>query len=216
MGLNRINKPEPLAKTALKALRNSILKNDLNPGVIYNEKALARDLGISRTPVREALLELSSKRLVKFLPQKGVVINTFSPKEIQDVFDVRMALQTYAIHKLCRQSPRVDTARVAASLKAQKEAARNNDARTFMDADRRFHMDLTTLARNNYLMEMMNDIRDIMHLMGYKALGLDGRMQQVIREHEIVLNAVAAGDAHAALEGMESHLAHSKAAVNQT
>jgi DNA-binding GntR family transcriptional regulator len=69
MALNKINKPESLAKKVQKALRQSILNNELTPNVIYNEKQIAKDLGISRTPVREALLELSAKRLVKFLPR---------------------------------------------------------------------------------------------------------------------------------------------------
>lgn len=69
MALNKINKPESLAKKVQKALRQSILNNELTPNVIYNEKQIAKDLGISRTPVREALLELSAKSLVKFLPR---------------------------------------------------------------------------------------------------------------------------------------------------
>lgn len=215
MGLNRINKPEPLAKTALKALRTSILSNDLTTGVVYNEKGLARDLGISRTPVREALLELSAKRLVKFLPQKGVIINTFSQKDVEDVFDVRTALEVYSIQKICKHIETTDISLLKDCLEDQKEALAENDAGQFMEADRRFHIGFTTLTKNNYLMEMMHDIRDIMHLMGFKALGIKGRMQQVVHEHQAVLTAVAAGDAAAAVSSMEAHLALSKTAVNK-
>ena len=66
--MRKIDKPKPLAKIALDALRHSILNNELTSDTIYNEKGLAQTLGISRTPVREALLELSSRRLVRFLP----------------------------------------------------------------------------------------------------------------------------------------------------
>jgi len=216
MGLNRINKPEPLAKTALKALRHSILANELTPGVVYNEKSLAQDLGISRTPVREALLELSAKRLVKFLPQKGVVINTFSQKDIEDVFDVRTALEIYSIQKLCRHIHDTDLSLIKKCLDDQKNAAEDHDTNRFMEADRKFHIGFTTLAKNNYLMDMMHDIRDIMHLMGFKALGIRGRMLEVIKEHEAVFEAVCAGDAKKAVNRMEAHLAISKEAVNKT
>lgn len=216
MALNRINKPEPLAKTALKALRTSILANELTPGIVYNEKGLARDLGISRTPVREALLELSTKRLVKFLPQKGVIINTFSQKDIDDVFDVRTALEVYAIGKICRHIETTDISLLEGCLADQKAAAKLDDANRFMAADRNFHIGFTTLTDNNYLMEMMHDIRDIMHLMGFKALGIAGRMQEVVAEHEAVLEAVMSGDAGRAVAHMEAHLALSKAAVNKT
>lgn len=100
MALNKINKPESLAKRVQKALRQSILNNELSPNVIYNEKRIANDLGISRTPVREALLELSAKRLVKFLPQKGVVINTFTVQEIDDAFEIRTALEVFSVQKI--------------------------------------------------------------------------------------------------------------------
>ncbi|MEH0019371.1 MAG: GntR family transcriptional regulator [Desulfobacter sp.] len=215
MGLSRINKPEPLAKKALKALRSSILANDLTTGVVYNEKGLAADLGISRTPVREALLELSSKRLVRFLPQKGVIINTFSPKDVGDVFDVRTALEVYAIGKICGNGGPGDISGLDACLGAQKAAARQNDTAGFMDADREFHIKLMALAGNNYLMEMMHDIRDIMHLMGVRALEARERMARVIAEHEAILEAVGAGDASAASAAMADHLARSMDAVNQ-
>ncbi|MFO7912978.1 MAG: GntR family transcriptional regulator, partial [Desulfotignum sp.] len=109
MGLNKITKPESLAKQVTKALRQSILNNELTPNVIYNEKSIAQDLGISRTPVREALLDLSAKRLVKFLPQKGVVINTFTLKDIDDAFEIRTALEVFSVQKLCLNANDPDT-----------------------------------------------------------------------------------------------------------
>lgn len=216
MGLNRITKPEPLAKKALKSLRHSILTNELTAGVVYNEKSLAADLGISRTPVREALLELSSKRLVKFLPQKGVIINTFSTKDIEDVFEIRTVLEIFSIRKTCLNHKNIDTSNLKKFLGEQKEAANEKDAHRFMAADRRFHIGLTRLTGNNYLMDMMNDIRDIMHLMGFKALSIKGRMEEVIQEHEDILKAVAQGDSFKAMEQMENHLDSSKLAVNKT
>ncbi len=215
MGLNRINKPEPLAKTALRSLRHSILTNELTTGVVYNEKSLARDLGISRTPVREALLELSSKRLVKFLPQKGVIINTFSNKDIEDVFEIRTALEVFSIKKVCLNHENIDISILKKYLDEQKQAVKRQDAERFMEADRKFHIGFTKLTDNNYLMDMMNEIRDIMHLMGFKALNIKGRMEQVIEEHDNILKAVAKGDASKAMEQMGNHLEYSKIAVNK-
>lgn len=214
MGLNRINKPEPLAKTALKALRHSILTNELTPGIIYNEKSLAKDLGISRTPVREALLELSSKRLVKFLPQKGVIINTFSDKDIEDVFEIRTALEVFSIKKTCMNHKNLDMSVLNEFLTDQKKAVKSKNTHQFMEADRRFHIGFTRLTHNDYLMDMMHDIRDIMHLMGFKALSIKGRMELVVEEHENILKAVAKGDVQMAMKKMEYHLEYSKKAVN--
>lgn len=217
MGLNKINKPEPLAKTAFKALRRSILANELTTGVIYNEKSMAKDLGISRTPVREALLELASKRLVKFLPQKGVIINTFSDDDIDDIFEIRIALEIFSINKICQKkdSNEKSTALIRQHLIQQEIAAKNSDKAMFMEADSQYHLIFTSLTKNHFLMEMMQDIRDIMHLMGYKALDLTGRMEQVIKEHDRILGAISKQDSDKAIEYMISHLEKSKKAVKK-
>jgi DNA-binding GntR family transcriptional regulator len=204
-----------LAKTAHKVLRRSILNNELKTDVVYNEMSLASDLGISRTPVREALLELSSKRLIKFLPQKGVVINTFSDKEIEDVFEIRTALEVFAIKKACLNHDPLDFSGLHDLLQAQKDAAQKKNAVAFMEADRNFHILFTRMTKNGYLIEMMQDIRDIMHLMGFKALTQKRRMQEVIKEHEDILTAVQKGSVTRAMELMDYHLAVSKRAVQQ-
>lgn len=213
MGLNKIDKPKPLAKIALEALRRSILSNELTPGVVYNEKTLAQSLGISRTPVREALLELSSRRLVRFLPQKGVVINTFSDKDIEEVFEIRTALELFSVNKICNSTETLDSSSLKNHLENQRKALAGNRPVEFMEADRDFHIGFTNLTRNDYLLEMMQGIRDIMHLMGFRALGIEGRMQEVIKEHEKILTAVKQKDATEAMQQMENHLHISKSAV---
>ncbi len=215
MGLDKINKPEPLAKTAYKALRQSILNNELTPGVIYNERSLASDLGISRTPVREALVELASKRLVKFLPQKGVVVNSFSKKDVDNAFEIRMALEVFAIKKICRKIQAEELSLLKKHFIDLQNAARLKDGSKFMVADKKFHIGIVRLTENSYLIDMMEDVRDVMHLMGIKALRVEGRMQEVVKEHQEILDAVAKGDALTAAEQMEHHLENSRKAGNQ-
>ncbi|MDT8377999.1 MAG: GntR family transcriptional regulator [Desulfotignum sp.] len=215
MALNKINKPESLAKKVQKALRQSILNNELTPNVIYNEKQIAKDLGISRTPVREALLELSAKRLVKFLPQKGVIINTFSPKEIDDAFEIRIALEGFSVQKICQGVDRPDTRDLEKALTDQEKAVDARDEAGFMQGDRHFHIGFTRLTQNDYLINMMEDIRDIMHLMGFKALGIPGRMQTVVLEHRKILAAVQSKNVLDAMKAMIQHLENSRDAVKQ-
>jgi len=215
MALNRIDKPEPLAKAALRIIRHSILTNELTTGVVYNEKSLAKDLGISRTPVREALLELSSKRLVKFLPQKGVIINTFSNKEIDDIFEIRMELEVFTIKKICSNSRNLDLSILNKYFDEQKKAAKLQNVEQFMEAGRKFHIGFTKFADNNYLIDMMFNIRDIMHLMGFKALKIKGRMEEIIHEHDKIFNAILKGDIKKAEEHIKHHIKVSKEAVKR-
>jgi len=214
MGLSRIEKPQPLSKIALNALRHSILTSELIPGVIYNEKSLAERLGISRTPVREALLELASRRLIRLFPQKGMMINTFSGKDIEEVFDIRIALEALSIKNACGSS-QLNVDLLKQFINDQKAAVEVNHPSDFMEADRRFHMAFIYLNDNNYLIDTMQDIRDIMHLMGLRALGKQDRMLRVIGEHEIILEAVAVKDVTMAMEKMVNHLEISKEAVKQ-
>ena len=215
MGLNKINKPEPLAKKALKILRQSILTNELTTGVIYNEKSLASDLGISKTPVREALIELASKRLVKFLPQKGVIINTFSDAEIDDAFEIRTVLELFSIKKICLNYKTLDVAPLVQNLAEQKNAAGVEDKLAFMEADREYHIQFSRLTDNTYMVNMMGDIRDIMHLMRRQTLGIKRRMQEVIHEHENISNAIIKGDVDKAKIYMKYHLDVTREAVKQ-
>ncbi|SDP32545.1 GntR family transcriptional regulator [Desulforhopalus singaporensis] len=216
MRLNKLNKPEPLAKMAFNALRRSILNNELEIGTVYNEKSLAESLGISRTPVREALLELATKKLVRFLPQKGVVLNTFSEKDIDDVFEIRCALELFSIKKIWKNYKTLDMSSLEEHLATQKRAVKKGDRMAFMAADRLFHLGFTELTENEYLFNTMRDIRDVMHLMGYRALSLDQRMEEVVVEHEQIFHALASGDLGQAMEKMENHLETTKQAVLKT
>ncbi len=216
MGLDKINKPEPLAKTAYKALRQSILNNELTPGVVYYERSLAADLGISRTPVRVALVELASKRLVKFLPQKGVVVNSFSKKDVDNASEIRMALEVFAIKKICRKIQVEELTLLKKHFTDLQNAARLKDGSMFMVADKNFHIGVVRLTKNSYLIDMMEDVRDVMHLMGIKALRVEGRMQDVVKEHQGILDAVEKGDALTAAQQMEHHLENSRKAGNQS
>ncbi len=103
-----IKKPLPLAKIALKSLRDSILSGKLVPNETYNEIALAKKLGISRTPVREALLELSSQGLITFLPRVGVRINHFTEQDVKEIFELRKAIELFAVAKVSKDFLRHD------------------------------------------------------------------------------------------------------------
>jgi len=172
MGLKKISKPEPLTKTAYKALRHSILANELTTGVVSND-------------------------------------------DIEDVFEIRIALEVFSIGKICNKKDSKEVSRLTSYLKQQKQAAKNKDNVSFMEADRNYHLVFTGLTKNQYLMEMMQDIRDIMHLMGYKTLDISGRMDQIINEHGKILDSIIKCDAAKATEQMISHLKTTKDAVKK-
>ena len=211
--LGTINQPLPLAKMAYEALHDSILTGKLISGEVYNEMALAKELGISRTPVREALLELSAQGLVSFLPRRGVVVKRFTRQDVEEIFELRKAIELAAVEKVAKASPPCDLSKLEKALDKQRKAVEKKGFLPFLDADRTFHTTFSKLTNNQRLVAVAENIRDMIHVMGMRALGTENRAEEVIAEHEKVLEAVKQGKLVQARRAMEVHLDRSKEAV---
>jgi GntR family transcriptional regulator, rspAB operon transcriptional repressor len=211
--LRAIPQPLPLAKMAYERLRDSILTGQLQPGQIYNEMALAKELGISRTPVREALLELSAQGLVTFLPRKGVAIKHYTRKDVIEIFELRRVIELAAIENVTRAEPPLDLSKIERSLNNQRKSAAKNDFIAFMKADRIFHATFSELTKNRHFVRIVENIRDLVNFMGMQGLSTRGRAETVIEEHEKVLEAVEKRKPLKAKEAMGYHLDQSEKAV---
>jgi DNA-binding GntR family transcriptional regulator len=198
---------------AYERLRDSIIHGQLRTGEVYNEMALAEALGISRTPVREALLELSAQGLVTFLPRKGVMIKHSTRKDVEEIFELRRVIELAAVEKVAKTNPPCDLSKLKKHLEDQKKAARKKDYTAFMRADRAFHAAFCELANNQRLVQILENVRDLVHFMGMQGLNTKGRAEVVIREHEKVLETVAEGNPVKARKAMEDHLHLSELAV---
>lgn len=208
-----IKQPESLAKMAYEAIRKSILSGHWKIGELYNEKAIAADLEISRTPVREALLELASQDLIIFLPRRGLMVNRFTRRDVDEIFEVRKAIELAAVEKITVASPPFDLFEIEEALLSQRKAAKQKDYLAFMEADRLFHTSFSELTSNRRLIAILDNIRDMIHVMGAKALALEGRALKVIEEHQTIFEAVKKGDIEEARRAMAYHLEQSKEAV---
>jgi DNA-binding GntR family transcriptional regulator len=211
-----IEQPDSLAKKAHESIRNSILSGDWKIGELYNEKAIAADLGISRTPVREALLELASQGLIVFLPRKGLMVNRFTRCDVDEIFELRKAVELAAVEKITRALPLFDLFEIEESLLKQRKAANEKDYPVYMEADRLFHTRFSELTNNRRLIAILENLRDMIHMMGYKALSLEGRALEVIEEHQAIFEAVKKGNVEEARRAMENHLQKSKEAVEES
>jgi DNA-binding GntR family transcriptional regulator len=212
--LRTINQPLPLSRIAYEALRDSILTGKLISGEVYNEMAIAKELGISRTPVREALLELSAQGLVSFLPRKGVIVKHYTRRDVEEIFELRKAIELAAVEKIARAFPPHDLSKLEKSLEKQRKAVKERLFVDYLDADRIFHTTFSKLTNNNRLIAISENIRDMIHLMGMRALGAaENRAEEVIAEHEKVIDAVKQGKPVQARRVMEIHLNRSKDAV---
>ena len=208
-----ITQPLPLAKMAFQAIRDSILEGHLTPGEIYNEMTLAKELGISRTPVREALLELSAQGLVTYLPRKGVMVNHFGKHDIEEIFELRKAIELATVEKVARYYKSLDLSTIERALEKQKKALKKKDPKTYLHFDRMFHVTLTKLTNNRRFVDIIENIRDLFQLTATQALTNENRWQEVIKEHEKVLNAIKQGNVTQSRKAMSYHLDRSKNSV---
>ena len=208
-----LKQPESLAKMAYEAIRKSILSGQWKIGELYNEKAIAADLGISRTPVREALLELASQDLIIFLPRRGLMVNRFTRHDVDEIFELRKAIELAAVEKITVAAPPFDLFEIEEALLSQRKAVKQKDYLAFMEADRLFHTGFSELTNNRRLIAILDNIRDMIHVMGAKALALEGRAVEVVKEHQTIFEAVKKGNIEEARRAMAYHLDQSKEAV---
>jgi DNA-binding GntR family transcriptional regulator len=211
--LNKINKPESLALIAYSALRDSILSFKLQQGQLYNEMSVSQELGLSRTPVREALLRLSSESLITFLPRKGFIITSFTQQDIEEIFELRLILESTVVRKITSKG-NIDELR--RYIKLQHCAAAKNDYHGFMLSDRIFHKFFFELADNFRLLGIMNNFQDICHMMGVCYLKVDGLYEEAIQDHETIVESIETGDANMAEAAISKHITKVKAAVLKT
>jgi len=211
--LGIIEKPQSLAKIAYTKIRRSILEGEVKPGEIINEMSLAKILGISRTPVREALLELATQGLVTFLPRRGVQIRHFTPQDVEDVFELRKAIELASVEKISQNIEHLNLAPLEKALHSQQQALENNDRIAFLEGDRQFHSTLANLTGNRLLVSLQDNLRDMIQVMGIEALTRIGRMREVLDEHGYVYRFMSQSRTDLARKAMEDHLERSKEAV---
>ena len=211
--LRSIEQPLQLAKLAYEALRDSILSGHLAPGDIVNEMALAKELGISRTPVREALLELSSQGLVEILPRKGVRIKYFTERDVTEVCEIRELIELPVVERLERRGAGRSLKRLESALEQQRKAVNTGDMVGFLNADRHFHLSLTGLTDNRRLRKILENLGDLIHVMGKEGLTREGRVVEVLEEHANVVHCIKQGKIGEAKEAMRVHLQKSRNAI---
>ncbi len=202
-----LERPESLKELAYKEIKKQVLSGRLDAERLYSAHQFAGILGVSRTPVREALLQLAAEGLLALVDGRGFRIRPFSEKEIRDFFETRRVLETYVVGRLAGRLAADHLRGLDDHLALLGRLARRLDPPAFLEADRDFHMGLVRRLENRFLESIMDEIRNRIALFGLKALARPGRPQEVIREHGRIVRALRRGDPRQATRAMEEHLA---------
>jgi GntR family transcriptional regulator, rspAB operon transcriptional repressor len=197
----------PVSEHAYDQLRSAILRGDLPVGTLLSEGELAETLGISRTPVRQALRLLRQEDLVEAGPRRQLVVRGISGQRRREVFIVREALERLAVTEASRVMSLDDIDGLRLVLMRQKRAADAEEGADFIDLDEQFHLKIAEGAQLPIVVKFLGQIRAFVRLMGIEAVGHPGRMKRVLKEHEAILDAIEARNAESALEALTGHLA---------
>ena len=210
----RLERGETLSQRAQHTIRQAIRDGTLVHGAVYSENELGTSMGVSRTPVREALIDLAREGIVDILPQRGFKLREFTPAERDEIFDLRRALESLVFERLARHRAHEAAAELGRILEAQREAS--DDPVRFLELDEQFHLVGAQLLGMERTYDMLRALRGAMWLLGAEALGAGNRTKQVLLEHERVLHAIEAGDVRAVRRALREHLSNTAAAVGPT
>ena len=195
-----------LVESAYQAIRRRILDNDYPQGHQVLEQELAAELGMSRTPIREALVRLEHENLVRLIPRHGMRVVPLSVADLRDMYEVLTALELTAIERLARS--KVDAAVFDAiddALGAMDAAIRRNDRDASIAADERFHRTLLEACGNSRLKELAEVLWDQSHRARITSVRLRPDLQPSNEEHRAVVEAIRRGGRK---EARSRHLKH--------
>lgn len=204
----------PLREVVYMTLRKAILKGEFKPGERLMEITLANRLGVSRTPIREAIRKLEHEGLVVMIPRKGAQVSKITVQELNDVLEIRKSLELLAAE---RASERITNEEVEALAEAEKKFADlidSQDLTALAEADVAFHDVIYCATKNQRLIAILNNLREQMYRFRVEYLKEHAVLTTLVAEHKKMARAIAAHDAKTAMEVTALHIDNQRAAIN--
>lgn len=196
----------PLREVVFKTLRQAILLGELEPGERLMEIALAEKLGVSRTPVREAIGRLHEEGLVSLIPRRGAVVASITEKDMRDVLEVRATLEELAVTLACQNMTPDVIEELKLANKNVETAIISKDVVKIVEADVKFHDIIYKVTGNERLIQIINNLRE--HMYRYRLEYVkDARAHSIlISEHEDVIRHLSDNDVEKAKVVMKQHI----------
>lgn len=201
-----MNEYLPLRDVVFNTLRQAILKGELEPGERLMEIQLAERLGVSRTPIREAIRKLELEGLVLMIPRKGAEVAKISARSLRDVLEVRRALEELAIELACQRMSEEEVGNLQKAQEDFKKAIAEGDAMKIAETDEHFHDVIYEGTQNAKLIQMLNNLREQMYRYRLEYIKDEDKRKILILEHERILKAVRERKVADAKEAMREHI----------
>ncbi|MEU0499784.1 GntR family transcriptional regulator [Nocardia sp. NPDC005998] len=209
-GITAVERPPTLGRRAYLQIQQAIRDGSLTHGEQYSENELAESLGMSRTPVREALLTLNREGIIVVESQRGFRLRELSTAERQEIFDLRSLLEGFVASRLALSATAEDISRLRAIVGAQESLSSGQESE-FLALDEQFHLLQSEILGLERTHATMISLRGAMWLIGFEALKLPHRLEAVVAEHRAIIDAIEQGDPEAAASAARKHLANTAA-----
>lgn len=182
---------KPLREIVFETLREAIINAVLKPGERLMEIQLAEEMGVSRTPVREAIRKLELEGFVVMVPRKGAYVAGISIKDIADVFEIRAAMEGLAAGLAAERITEEELEQLERILVKIGECVQNNDLEKLIEVDTEFHDTLYKACRNERLVQIVSNLREQIQRARTASLSTPGRSKYALEEHKKIVEAVS-------------------------
>ena len=187
-------------------LRDRILNESYKCGDKLNELTLAKELKISRTPIREALKQLELEGLVESIPNKGVYVKGFSPRDIDDMFEIRLSLEELAVSFAIDRMDEVHLAKIKEVFELLEFYTTKGDFDKVNDFNILFHESIYQATQSTYFEQILKDIHYYVSVTSRHSIARPERLESSLVEHRAILEAIVDGDKDEATERIQRHI----------
>lgn len=208
-----MNEYLPLRDVVFNTLRQAILRGELKPGERLMEIQLANKLGVSRTPIREAIRKLELEGLVLTVPRKGAEVAEITEKSLRDVLEVRRALEELAVQLVCEKITEAQIEELKAAAREFENVLKDGDITKIAEADVRFHDVIYLATDNQKLIQLLNNLREQMYRFRVEYLKREEVYPQLIAEHEEIIERIEKREKDTATKVVCEHIDNQVEAV---
>jgi len=197
---------ELLSQKVYRVLKTEIIKGSLKPGTKLLEGKIAKQMKVSRTPIREALRELAAEGFVKISPNQGVIVSNASIENIQEVLQIRGVLEGLAARLATKIISEEEIKELEKYQKQMEYYTNKDNSLAFSEIDAEFHELILNICGNNRLIQIRKNISDQAHRYRIRSLSIPGRLKYSLKEHQEILEALKRKDSEQADRLSQKHI----------
>lgn len=197
-----------LSERAYDHVRGEILRGRLPVGSVVAEGAVAKDLGISKTPVKQALQTLRREGLLEVGPRRQLIVRGLTGEHRREVRDVRLALESLSVRRACERMTMAEIDYLHLLLIRQKRAVESSDEESFIALDEEFHLHIAAAAGLPIVERFLGQLRGFVHVMRLETSRPPGHLLEVYAEHHTLVDMLEARKPGQAVKALRAHLEH--------